>query len=76
MREMGYDRRGRSSRERGRSMKPIVDLGGTSIRTALVDQFIVATYGGTGSKTLVRGILNQPPPGASPVNLVRRPYGS
>lgn len=48
------------------------DVTGTSIRTALVDRFIVATYGGAASKTLVRGILNQPPPGASPVNLVRR----
>ena len=53
-------------------MTMVPDLGGTSIRTALVDRFIVATYGGTGSKTLVRGILNQPPPGSSPVNLVRR----
>jgi hypothetical protein len=53
-------------------MRPEPDLSGTSIRTALVDQFIVATYGGAASKTLVRGILNQPPPGASPVNLVRR----
>jgi Sulfotransferase domain len=53
-------------------MKPVPDLSGTSIRTALVDRFIVATYGGSGSKTLVRGILNQPPPGLSPINLVRR----
>jgi hypothetical protein len=53
-------------------MKPLPDLSGTSIRTAVVDQFVVATYGGSGSKTLVRGILNQPPPGSSPINLVRR----
>lgn len=53
-------------------MKSVLDLSGTSIRTALVDRFIVASYGGAGSKTLVRGILNQPPSGSSPVNLVRR----
>ena len=53
-------------------MKPLPDLSGTSIRTAVVDRFIVATYGGSGSKTLVRGILNQPAPGTSPINLVRR----
>jgi hypothetical protein len=53
-------------------MNPALDLGGTSIRTALVDRFVVATYGGAGSKTLVRGILNHPPPGSSSVNLVRR----
>ena len=53
-------------------MKPLPDLGGTAIRTAVVDRFIVATYGGSGSKTLVRGILNQDPPGSSRINLVRR----
>jgi hypothetical protein len=53
-------------------MKPVPDLRGTSIRTALVDRFIVATYGGAGSKTLIRGILNQPPRGSSPINLVHR----
>jgi hypothetical protein len=53
-------------------MQPVPDLSGTAIRAAIVDRFLVATYGGAGSKTLVRGILNQPPPGASPINLVRR----
>jgi hypothetical protein len=53
-------------------MKPVPDLSGTSIRAAVVDQFTVATYGGSGSKTLVRGILNQPPPPSSPINLVGR----
>ncbi|HEY0706239.1 MAG TPA: sulfotransferase domain-containing protein [Polyangia bacterium] len=53
-------------------MDPAFGLSGTSIRTAVVDRFVVATFGGTASKTLVRGILNQPPPGISPVNLVRR----
>jgi hypothetical protein len=53
-------------------MKPVPDLTGTPIRTAVVDRFIVATYGGSGSKTLVRGILNQDPPGSSRINLVRR----
>jgi hypothetical protein len=53
-------------------MSAAPDLSGTGIRTAVVDQFVVATYGGAGSKTLVRGILNQPPPGASSINLVWR----
>lgn len=53
-------------------MKPVPDLSGTTIRAKLVDQFVVATYGGVASKTLIRGILNQPPRGASPVNLVHR----
>jgi hypothetical protein len=53
-------------------LKPLPDLSGTSIRTALVDQVVVATFGGAGSKTLIRGILNQPPPGSSPINLVHR----
>jgi hypothetical protein len=53
-------------------MKPLPDLGGTSIRTAVVDRFMVVTYGGSASKTLVRGILNQPPRGTSPINLIGR----
>lgn len=38
----------------------IPDLGGTSIRKELVDRFLVASYGGVASKTLVRGLLNHP----------------
>ena len=41
-------------------MSPVPDLSGTAIRAALVDQFVVATYGGSGSKTLVRGISTSP----------------
>jgi hypothetical protein len=36
------------------------DLDGTSIRSALVDRFIVASFGGVASKTLIRGLLNHP----------------
>ena len=36
------------------------DLSGTSIRRELVDRFIVASYGGVASKTLVRGLLDHP----------------
>lgn len=36
------------------------DLSGTSIRTELVDRFVVASYGGVASKTLIRGLLNHP----------------
>jgi hypothetical protein len=38
----------------------LAELSGTSIRTALVDRFIVASYGGVASKTLVRGLLDHP----------------
>jgi hypothetical protein len=38
----------------------VPDLSGTSIRKELVDQFIVASYGGVASKTLIRGLLNHP----------------
>jgi hypothetical protein len=36
------------------------DLSGTSIRGELVDGFVVASYGGVASKTLIRGLLNHP----------------
>jgi hypothetical protein len=36
------------------------DLSGTSIREELVDRFVVASYGGVASKTLIRGLLNHP----------------
>jgi hypothetical protein len=36
------------------------DLSGTSIRGTLVDRFVVASYGGVASKTLIRGLLNHP----------------
>jgi hypothetical protein len=36
------------------------DLRGTSIREELVDRFVVASYGGVASKTLIRGLLNHP----------------
>jgi hypothetical protein len=38
----------------------IPDLGGTGIRRELVDRFLVASYGGVASKTLIRGLLNHP----------------
>jgi hypothetical protein len=36
------------------------DLRGTAIREELVDRFVVASYGGVASKTLIRGLLNHP----------------
>lgn len=43
-----------------RSAPDLPDLSGTSIRAALVDRFVVASYGGVASKTLIRGLLNHP----------------
>ena len=36
------------------------DLSGTTIRKRLVDRFLVASYGGVASKTLIRGLLDHP----------------
>jgi hypothetical protein len=45
----------------GLPLPGLPDLSGTSIRKELVDRFIVASYGGVASKTLIRGLLDHPP---------------
>jgi hypothetical protein len=61
-------------------MPDLPDLSGTAIRGGLVDRFVVASYGGVASKTLIRGLLNHPVNTAT-IKLVprhhthkRRPY--
>jgi hypothetical protein len=41
-------------------VRGLPDLSGTTIRKELIDQFVVASYGGVASKTLVRGLLDHP----------------